>query len=54
MIGNQIDLYFHGGPQPTIGAALTIVLAAFLTILMLYYLRSIHRAQREGGTVGAL
>ena len=19
MIGNQIDLYFHGGPQPTIG-----------------------------------
>ncbi len=31
MIGNQIDLYFHGGPQPTIGAALTVVLAAFLT-----------------------
>ena len=54
MIGNQIDLYFHGGPQPTIGAALTIVLAAFLTILMLYYMRSIHRAQREAGTVGAL
>jgi spermidine/putrescine transport system permease protein len=54
MIGNQIDLYFHGGPQPTIGAALTIVLAGFLTILMLYYLRSIHRAQREAGAVGAL
>ena len=54
MIGNQIDLYFHGGPQPTIGAALTIVLAAFLTILMLYYMRTIHRAQREAGTVGAL
>src|SRR6478735_2427882 len=54
MIGNQIDLYFHGGPQPTIGAALTIVIAAFLTVLMLYYLRSIHRAQSEGGTVGAL
>ena len=54
LIGNQIDLYFHGGPQPTIGAALTIVLAAFLTILMLYYLRSIHRAQREAGTVGAV
>ena len=30
MIGNQIDLYFHGGPQPTIGAAITLVLAAFL------------------------
>ena len=54
MIGNQIDLYFHGGPQPTIGAALTVVLAAFLTILMLYYLRSIHHAQREAGVVGAL
>jgi len=54
MIGNQIDLYFHGGPQPTIGAALTIVLAGFLTILMLYYMRSIHRAQREAGAVGAL
>jgi spermidine/putrescine transport system permease protein len=54
MIGNQIDLYFHSGPQPTIGAALTIVLAAFLTLLMLYYLWSIHRAQREVGAVGAL
>jgi putrescine transport system permease protein len=54
MIGNQIDLYFHGGPQPTIGAALTIVLAAFLTLLMLYYMRSIHRAQRAVGAVGAL
>ena len=54
LIGNQIDLYFHGGPQPTIGAALTIVLAAFLTVLMLYYMWSIHRAQREVETVGAL
>jgi len=54
MIGNQIDLYFHGGPQPTIGAALTVVLAVFLTILMLYYIWSIHRAQRDVGTVGAL
>ena len=34
--------------------ALTIVLAAFLTILMLYYMWSIHRAQREVGAVGAL
>ena len=40
--------------SPTIGAALTIVLAAFLTLLMLYYLRSIHRAQSEGTTTGAL
>jgi len=54
MIGNQIDLYFHGGPQPTIGAALTIVLAGFLTLLMLYYMWSIHRAQKEVGAVGAV
>ena len=54
MIGNQIDLYSHGGPQPTIGAALTVVLAGFLTLLMAYYLWSIHRAQRSVGAVGAL
>jgi len=54
MIGNQIDLYFHGGPQPTLGAALTIILAVFLTFLMAYYIWSIHRAQRDVGAVGAL
>jgi len=54
MIGNQIDLYFHGGPQPTLGAALTIVLAVFLTLLMAYYMWSIHRAQRDVGAVGAV
>ncbi len=47
MIGNQIDLYFHGGPQPTIGAAITILLSAFLMILMGYYMWTIHRASRE-------
>jgi spermidine/putrescine transport system permease protein len=50
MIGNQIDFYFHGGPQPTIGAAITIVLSAFLTLLMGYYLWTIHRATREART----
>jgi putrescine transport system permease protein len=54
MIGNQIDFYFHGGPQPTIGAATTILLAAFLTLLMAYYMWTIHRAQREVGAVGAV
>jgi putrescine transport system permease protein len=49
MIGNQIDLYFHGGPQPTLGAAITVVLAAFLTLLMAYYMWTIHRASREVG-----
>ncbi len=47
MIGNQIDLYFHGGPQPTIGAAITIILSAFLVVLMGYYMWTIHRASRE-------
>jgi spermidine/putrescine transport system permease protein len=47
MIGNQIDLYFHGGPQPTIGAALTIILSAFLMVLMGYYMWAVHRASRD-------
>jgi putrescine transport system permease protein len=47
LIGNQIDLYFHYAGQPTIGAALTVILAAFLTILMVYYMRTVHRASRE-------
>jgi spermidine/putrescine transport system permease protein len=47
MIGNQIDLYFHGGPQPTIGAAITIILSAFLVLLMGYYMWTIHRASRD-------
>ena len=38
MIGNQIDLYFHGGPQPTIGAAITGPARVFLMILMSYYM----------------
>ena len=50
MIGNQIDFYFHYGGQPTIGAALTVVLAAFLTVLMAYYLWTIHKASQEART----
>src|SRR4051794_33960908 len=38
MFGNQIDLYIHGGPQTSVGASLTVVLSAFLAILMAYYL----------------
>jgi spermidine/putrescine transport system permease protein len=47
MIGNQIDFYFHQGGQPTIGAAITVILALFLTVLMAYYMWTIHRASRE-------
>ena len=41
MLGNQIDLYFHGTSQPTIGAALTILLSLFLVILMGYYMLTV-------------
>ena len=47
LLGNQIDLYFHYAGQPTIGAALTVILAAFLTVLMVYYMWTIHRASRD-------
>ena len=47
MIGNQIDLYFHGGPQPTIGAALTLILSFFLVVLMAYYMVTVARATKE-------
>jgi ABC-type spermidine/putrescine transport system permease subunit I len=47
MLGNQIDLYFHFTSQPTIGAALTLILSAFLVILMAYYMVTVARATRE-------
>ena len=31
MIGNQIDQFFQGGPQRTVGAVLMIVLAVLLS-----------------------
>jgi putrescine transport system permease protein len=47
MLGNQIDLYFHFTSQPTVGAALTLILSAFLVILMAYYMITVARATRE-------
>lgn len=47
MLGNQIDLYFHGGPQPSVGASLTMILALFLAVLMTYYMYSVAKATRE-------
>ena len=47
MLGNQIDIYFHGGPQPAIGAALTMVLSLFLGVLMVYYMYTVAKASRE-------
>jgi putrescine transport system permease protein len=48
MIGNAIDLRLQGGQgqQPT-GAALTLLLSAFIAGLMVYYLVSVARAARE-------
>ena len=46
-LGSQIYLYFHGGPQPDVGATLTLVLAIFLAILMAYYLYSVAKAQKD-------
>ena len=47
MLGNQIDLYFHSTSQPTIGAALTIILSLFLVVLMGYYMITVARATQE-------
>jgi putrescine transport system permease protein len=46
MIGNQINLYFQGGPQRTVGACLVIVLSVVLAVLMSYYLWVTVRASR--------
>ena len=50
----NVDWYALSPELILLGAALTIILAVFLTFLMLYYLWSIHRAQRDVGAVGAL
>lgn len=50
MLGNQIDIFFHGGPQPAIGAALTMVLSTFLGVLMVYYMYTVANASREART----
>jgi spermidine/putrescine transport system permease protein len=43
MLGNAINGYVQGGPDKSLGAALTIVLSAFLFVFMLYYLRVLRR-----------
>ena len=47
MLGNQVDLYFHYTSQPTIGAALTLIMSIFLVVLMAYYMVTVARATRE-------
>jgi spermidine/putrescine transport system permease protein len=47
MIGNEINLFFQGGPQRTVGACLVIVLSVVLAVLMSYYLWVTVRASRS-------
>ncbi|HXH96963.1 MAG TPA: ABC transporter permease [Gaiellaceae bacterium] len=47
MVGNQINLFFQGGPQRTVGASLVIVLSVLMAVLMSYYLWTTVRASRE-------
>jgi ABC-type spermidine/putrescine transport system permease subunit I len=47
MIGNQINLFFQGGPQRTVGASLVVVLSVLLAVLMSYYLWVTVRASRQ-------
>jgi ABC-type spermidine/putrescine transport system permease subunit I len=42
MLGNAINGYVQGGPDKSLGAALTLLLSAFLLIFMLYYLRVVR------------
>jgi spermidine/putrescine transport system permease protein len=51
ILGNAINGYVQGGPDKSLGAALTLLLSAFLLVFMLYYLRVVRADQREA--VGA-
>ena len=47
MIGNEIDLFINSGVGGATGAALTVILMAFITLLMAYYLFTVMGAARE-------
>jgi spermidine/putrescine transport system permease protein len=46
MVGNQVVFYLQESSSPQNGAALVLVLMAFLAVLMVYYLVSTVRQQR--------
>ena len=50
IMGNAINGYVQGGPDKSLGAALTLLLSAFLLVLMLYYLRTTRRAGTSAQT----
>jgi ABC-type spermidine/putrescine transport system permease subunit I len=43
MLGNTINNHVQGGPDKALGAALTLLLSAFLLVFMVYYLRVLRR-----------
>jgi putrescine transport system permease protein len=45
MLGNTINNQVQGGPDKALGAAMTLLLSAFLLVFMLYYLRELRREQ---------
>jgi ABC-type spermidine/putrescine transport system permease subunit I len=47
MLGNAINGYVQGGPDKSLGAALTLVASALLLVLMVSYLRTLRADQRE-------
>ena len=47
IMGNAINGYLQGGPDKSVGAALTLLLSGFLLLFMLYYLRVLRADQRE-------
>jgi spermidine/putrescine transport system permease protein len=49
MLGNTINNQIQGGPDKSLGSALTIVLSAFLLILMIWYVRSLRAEQKAEG-----
>jgi ABC-type spermidine/putrescine transport system permease subunit I len=53
MLGTAINGYVQGGPDKPLGAALTLLLSAFLLILMLYYLRVLRADQRDSARAEA-
>jgi spermidine/putrescine transport system permease protein len=46
MLGNVINTSLLGGPDKPLGSALTLIMSAFLLVLMLYYLRALRADQR--------
>ena len=46
MLGNQINLFFQGGPQQNLGASIVIVMMAILSVALIYYVRETAREQR--------